>query len=404
MPTENSSNTAQETVSTSQVDKGTRKKKSAKHSHKVALPKSSKAVASGTSVSSLLRIPVPLSTATREQVSQYALLTSITGGTFEDVKFFAFSRRAASGESVGTPRPLFGNSALIRKASSHFDFVLTKGFAESGIVDLDAPFPRNRPSAVEIDEYGYASDSDLEDDSDDNPGGMLEESMSSLSLGGADGPKPEVQAQSANEETTGQAQNEPPTAGGEKVSILAVSRFARPGRIVFLTDIAYRTWQAFLFFVYTGKVSFVPLRSQCQADPISSSAFDPPPCSPKSMYRLADKYDIETLRRKAADDIKSKLTVQNILEELFSSFTLTHPEILKLEVEFLLEHITDPVLASSLPKLLQDLENGELHFGAAAVFSIIVSKLIAGGSTSKKCPKNCQNNSYRCNSCGTNLA
>ena len=73
-------------------------------------------------------------------------------------------------------------------------------------------------------------------------------------------------------------------------------------------------------------------------------------------------------------------------------------------MEFLLEHITDPVLASSLPKLLQDLENGELHFGAAAVFSIIVSKLIAGGSTSKKCPKNCQNNSYRCNSCGTNLA
>ena len=214
MPTENSSNTAQETVSTSQVDKGTRKKKSAKRSHlKVALQKSSKAVASGTSVSSLLRIPVPLSTATREQVSQYALLTSITGGTFEDVKFFAFSRRAASGESVGTPRPLFGNSALIRKASSHFDFgtssasrmhltpdtnhlvVLTKGFAESGIVDLDAPFPRNRPSAVEIDEYGYASDSDLEDDPDDDLGGKLEESMSSLSLGGGDGPKPEVQAQ-----------------------------------------------------------------------------------------------------------------------------------------------------------------------------------------------------------------
>ena len=63
----------------------------------------------------------PIASLSRDQVQRTALLSSVTGASFEDVKFFAFSRRTRAG-AVDSPRALFANSALIRKASSHFDF------------------------------------------------------------------------------------------------------------------------------------------------------------------------------------------------------------------------------------------------------------------------------------------
>ena len=50
-----------------------------------------------------------------------ALVASVSGRSFEDVKFFLFSRRARTGR-VDTPLPLLANGALIRKAAPHFAF------------------------------------------------------------------------------------------------------------------------------------------------------------------------------------------------------------------------------------------------------------------------------------------
>ena len=60
--------------------------------------------------------------------------------------------------------------------------MLTQGFAESGITDLDAPFPSTRHSSMDLDDYGYASDSDLEDEADEGSG-ELEVLMARTSLG-----------------------------------------------------------------------------------------------------------------------------------------------------------------------------------------------------------------------------
>lgn len=117
---------------------------------------------------------------TREQVSQLAMLASITSGTFEDVKFYTFSRRTRAG-NVDRPLPLYGNSALIRKASRHFDGVLMQGFSESGVVDMNALFPSSRSSSIDADDYGYASDSDLNDEPED-PHVDLAPSLTKLSL------------------------------------------------------------------------------------------------------------------------------------------------------------------------------------------------------------------------------
>lgn len=66
--------------------------------------------------------PSLLGTATREQISDYTMLQSIATGTFEDVKFYLFTRRRGGSGFVYAPRPLYANSALICKASAHFDF------------------------------------------------------------------------------------------------------------------------------------------------------------------------------------------------------------------------------------------------------------------------------------------
>ncbi|RPD63870.1 hypothetical protein L227DRAFT_572310 [Lentinus tigrinus ALCF2SS1-6] len=308
---------------------------------------------------------------TREQVSQLAMLTSITSGTFEDVKFYTFSRRTRAG-TIDSPLPLYGNSALIRKASSHFNFVFAQGFAECGIVDLDAAYPQNRPSSIDMDDYSYASDSDLDDEPEDSHV-KLATSFAELSLevpvGPSGGRHEEPITEGDSSTANGKSEN-------QSVSGTGVVRPARPGRVVFLDDVAYRTWKAFIFYAYFDQIAFAPLKSQEQLAPERAAPFDPPPCSPKSMYRLAEKYGIEALKAKAAEDIKKKLSTENILTELFSSFTLTHQEIEKMELEFLHKHIGDANLLSRLPKWFQYLANGELPDGAANVFATLVNKLV----------------------------
>lgn len=93
---------------------------------------------------------IPL--ATRETLFQTALLASAGGTPFEDVKFFAFSRRRKGG-IIDQPLPLLANSTCIRKASSHFRYrkqlpqycVLARALPDHGITQSS---PRDSRRAV----------------------------------------------------------------------------------------------------------------------------------------------------------------------------------------------------------------------------------------------------------------
>lgn len=50
----------------------------------------------------------------------------------------------------------------------------------------------------------------------------------------------------------------------------------------------YHRWEAFIFYAYFDRVSFAPLTSH-KGPHTPPKPFEPPPCSPKSMYRFADK-------------------------------------------------------------------------------------------------------------------
>ncbi|KAI0829632.1 hypothetical protein BC628DRAFT_1357957 [Trametes gibbosa] len=365
-----------------------------------------------------------LTTATREQISQYAMLHSMATGTFEDVKFYLFSRRKDSGV-VYAPRPLFANSALICKTSPHFDFVFAAGFAESEASDMDAPFPPDR--APQTQDYDYSADSDLErdnddDDDDDGDGGgddarnvtdhgerqqvttpspartrprflwkdsesvdVLTDDRSAVAskLASLKQPGPELPS---NYDIVEVEKISPPSPAvaveisrddrGEPQAIIPVQP-RRKGRVVFIEDIAYRTWESFVFYAYFGRVAFAPLSSQPAASPTARPKYEPPPCSPKSMYRLADKYGIEGLKQLALEDLRSKMLQHNILVELLSPFSFTYTSVQEMELAYLVDNLKGQEVYQQLPKWVQALEEGHLPCDTSVVLSKALVRVLS---------------------------
>lgn len=85
-------------------------------------------------------------------------------------------------------------------------------------------------------------------------------------------------------------------------------RFLRMGRVVFLRSTAYRTsvhifrivyfsriltscasWEAFVRFVYFGKIDYAKLKSSYKNKEEAAARFSEQRCSPKSMYRFAQQ-------------------------------------------------------------------------------------------------------------------
>ncbi|KAJ7461371.1 hypothetical protein B0H11DRAFT_2285924 [Mycena galericulata] len=122
------------------------------------------------------------------------------------------------------------------------------GFSEATIVDLDL----HQPGQSRFDDYGYDSDSDLDSEEDD----------------------------------------EGEVKGYEMVAVV-------------LKDTAFKAWKALLYYCYTGRVNFRPLKSEGSKD----SLIDGP------SYRARQTAGL------ALASISSRLSELNILREVFSSFT-----------------------------------------------------------------------------------
>lgn len=112
------------------------------------------------------QIPVILAR-TRQQTIHAALNLSLSGGIFIDTRFYLFSRRSSSG-SASTPLSVYASSMTLMDASSEFRILLSGGFAESLVSDIDARNADYASQRASPAEYGYESDSDLEDDNDDD--------------------------------------------------------------------------------------------------------------------------------------------------------------------------------------------------------------------------------------------
>ncbi|CAK5279701.1 unnamed protein product [Mycena citricolor] len=274
-----------------------------------------------------LTLPTPL-----DHRIERALGETLEGEELVDIKFYAFSRRDRSQPQSRAPPPSLPIFELIYRT-----FVSGHGFSESVPCDLDI----DQPSESTFDEYSYELDSDLDSDQE---------------IDAAPPPKTmKIEAEKAD------------TAG----------RFARRGRVVVVKDTAYKTLKALLMYLYTGEIHFRSLRSNPEPAE-ASSRVQGPICSPKSMYRLADKLQLglDELKMLSQARISASLAESNILEEVFSSFTSTYPVIQELEVGILTSNFSKKA-AEGLRAMVQNICEGEKPHAAETLF-LIMQRMGAG--------------------------
>ncbi|KAJ6569208.1 hypothetical protein B0H19DRAFT_691895 [Mycena capillaripes] len=238
-----------------------------------------------------------------------ALAETIRGEEVVDIKFYAYTRVGAG--YVARPRPMFAKMALLRGHSDALDTYLSgvsgsAGFAESKLIDLDKDIPQEEQFA----EYDYMSDSDLDVDSDDEEDRVSPDETAGTSTSSAE---------------------ESPVQLTRPSAVPQVTTPRRMGRVVAVKGHAFKTWNALLYYLYTNKIVFRT------SDSLADSQI--PQCSAKSMYKLADKFELSDLKSLALQSLRSQLSADTIVREAFSTFTSLYPEIQDIEVEFLTRHL-----------------------------------------------------------------
>ncbi|GAA5916038.1 uncharacterized protein JCM6883_001978 [Sporobolomyces salmoneus] len=145
-----------------------------------------------------------------------------------------------------------------------------------------------------------------------------------------------------------------------------------PFRQVNVKDLRYSTFKALLCYLDSGYLRFAPLRSSCIAPTPAStrksllekSLADTPklplPVSPKSIYRLALLYRLQSLRQLALSTYKTSLTVSNAAEELFSPLSLAHEEVQGAIIEFVSEHWVEIRDSQHYKDIVARIKRGEL--------------------------------------------
>ncbi|KAI0036478.1 hypothetical protein K488DRAFT_41045 [Vararia minispora EC-137] len=190
---------------------------------------------------------------------------------------------------------------------------------------------------------------------------------------------------------------------------------------VIVKDVAYSTYRAVLYYLYTDTIHFAPLsssfyaavaRPQSAMQPLVSDGHTgtnsragqatgdvyvgqqpnvgsrrefidlwaqanpgrPVPCSAKAVYRLADKLGLRELKERAFEHIIKSLTVENVPYEVFSTFSATFEAVRKVEVKFFLDHWMDIRSSDAMRNVWQQIRLGR-HPGFEEVWPVIATNL-----------------------------
>ncbi|KAG1753011.1 hypothetical protein EDB19DRAFT_1671073 [Suillus lakei] len=152
-------------------------------------------------------------------------------------------------------------------------------------------------------------------------------------------------------------------------------------RMVLVRNTAFTTWASYVYYCYTGQISFYPLKSK-DPDSRHDKTSETLRCSPKSMYRLAVKLKHTRLEALAFQAIESSLSDSNILDEAFSKFTAQYSDIRKMEVELLLAFRSAPEVAVGLERIVEAVSQGEMPYARAMLHAFLarLAQLGAGGT------------------------
>ncbi|KAI1784244.1 hypothetical protein LXA43DRAFT_229962 [Ganoderma leucocontextum] len=295
----------------------------------------------------------PTSTTSPLTVVEKALRDSLLVSDFRDVYLYAFSRRTILPDGtlrINRPLPIVAIGSILKN---------TERFADL----FAAPDPVQQ--FAHSSEYDYESDSDLDE-------------FEELEVEGPEaspaGPGPSSARGSSSEgkfkDSSADPANDQAVAKGSTVPATTKRYLEVP-----VSNIAYRTLRACVFYLYTGKTNFLPLTSSGAADRqfamLTTSNDLAPPCSPKSIYRLAELYGLTELQDFAYNEIISQLSPENILEEAFSSFFARYDRLRGHAVSYLSQNYSKPAVQQSLPDIIQRIALGEMPHAGRVLRSLL---------------------------------
>ncbi|KAI0331008.1 hypothetical protein GY45DRAFT_1336471 [Cubamyces sp. BRFM 1775] len=325
-----------------------------------------------------------------------ALQSSLSTGIFADSQFYLYSRRARDG-AVDTPLPVHASSTVLMQTAEYFHHLLAGGFSEDAHIGLSQAArqsSRKLRRSIAAYDFEYESDSDLDDEIDDALSSDIRTEGGSTHHDVSVGTDPPVLESGGTTSTISAEMHEDmrpehATTDGWKDEDKDSSMLEPPSipayinHTVVIQDVAHRTFRAFVHYAYTGSIEFSALRSIENSKRGTGASENQKTlelaCSPKSMYRLADKYGLSELRKLAAKNIKSQLTPEIALSELLSRFTARYPEVITFEIDFICT--PGKTLSGSLTNLkawVDRIVTGELPHAGPALVALIQKLSLMG--------------------------
>ncbi|OBZ67044.1 hypothetical protein A0H81_12860 [Grifola frondosa] len=247
---------------------------------------------------------------------------------------------------VDRPQPVLAISSVLRE-HAYFASLLSKNFSEGATGGLSGL--SGLSSRAEEGEYDYESDSDLDDCEEDKD---VDETVL------------EYDAVPSN----GECSSATPTL------------YSQTGcQEVLIRNVAFRTLRAFVFYLYTNKLNFMPLISEgdearrVELRRLDADPYAIPSCSPKSMYRFADLCGHTTLQAYAFDAIAARLSPKNIVKESFSRFTSMSPykKLREHEISVLRQNLSHADVADILPDIIGRTVLGEFPHAGELLLSLL---------------------------------
>ncbi|KAG6833432.1 hypothetical protein H0H87_006798 [Tephrocybe sp. NHM501043] len=361
---------------------------------------------------------------------------------YSDVEFVIPGRRG----DIKSARKILASKTLLKRAD-YFKSMFGSAFAEGSSDQLQTAIDMQPPPSV-MDSESHLVMNEFEDSDDDEddldivvtqPNLELDPSQISLLSDPVADPTPENLREDDNdaggnpEQRNVRAKLSHPSSPRTNQEALPSVTPRTPMLSVVVKDVAYTTYKALLYYLYTDIVTFAPLmssftsQSQTSVDAPEKAPATPPvdssnqknnsqdiaitrrqwiqewkedypdrphPCSAKAMYRLADRIDLPELKARAAQVISIRcvsnllnevlillskhivksLSVDNIAYEIFSPFAAAFDDIRKIEVDYFLAHWREIRASDSMRNVWQQIRNGR-HPGFEEVWPVIASNL-----------------------------
>jgi len=135
---------------------------------------------------------------------------------------------------------------------------------------------------------------------------------------------------------------------------------------------SFSAWKSLFFYRCTNTILFAPLKSQGVDSRLKhirekTVAVAPPPCSPKSIYALASLLGIQPLCDSAFADIKSKLSKDNVVDEVFSWVTAGQGKIMEMQCALLMSNFQDPKTIALVKENIGHISDGSSSYCAGAL-------------------------------------